>query len=681
MTDKDVLYIKEKFSLSEKFLKKYENKNPNWGPLGYITYKRTYARPIENENRTEEWWETLKRVIEGTYTIQKNHCKIQRLPWNEWKAQKSAQKMFKLMWEFKFLPPGRGLWAMGTDVLRKKGSAALQNCAFVSTKDINFDFSGPFVWLMNMSMMGVGVSFDTKGKEKIVFTEPKTVEYTFVVEDSKEGWCELVGLYLDAYVGKGKLPTKIDYSKIRPIGSPIKTFGGTAPGPEPLKKCINEIIKLLNDRIESPISSSDIVDLMNIIGKCVVSGGVRRTAELALGDYHDEEYLKLKDPENEKELKEWRWASNNSVFAYVGMKYDNLAKQAYKNGEPGFIFIDNIRAFGRLSDGRNFKDEKAEGVNPCGEMNLENYELCNLVETFPSRHETYEEYKNTLKYAYLYAKTVTLIPTHNERTNSVMLRNRRIGVSQSGIIESFSKHGRREHFRWCDNGYSYLNDLDNKYSRWLCIPESIKMTTVKPSGSVSLLPGVTPGIHYPHSEYYYRTIRILRKSPLMKAIKDAGYKYEESVYGDNCWVVYFPCKTNNFVKGKNNTTIWEQVSNSVQMQRYWSDNSISQTVTVKKEEKDQIKDVLECFEDSLKSISFLPLSEKTYEQSPYQEITKDIYEKEIKKIKKLDFSKLGIIEEDEKFGITEEDKWNTHDNEEKYCDGETCILKDKKTKN
>lgn len=163
------------------------------------------------------------------------------------------------------------------------------------------------------------------------------------------------------------------------------------------------------------------------------------------------------------------------------------------------------------------------------------------METFPSRHATLEEYKRTLKFAYLYAKTVTLIPTHNERTtNAIMLRNRRIGLSQSGIVESFQRHGRREHFRWCDLGYEYIGKLDKIYSSWLCIPESVKKTSVKPSGTVSLLPGVAPGIHYAHSEYYFRTIRVDKTSPLIEPIKKAGYRVEESVYGDNTLIVYFP---------------------------------------------------------------------------------------------------------------------------------------------
>ncbi|MCX8064716.1 MAG: fused protease/ribonucleoside-triphosphate reductase [Candidatus Hydrogenedentes bacterium] len=651
--------IRERFKLDEEFVNQFKGKQPDWGPLGYITYKRTYARVVpDGSGRTEEFWETVRRVVEGCYTIQWNHCLNLKLPWNPHKAQRSAQEMFKLMWEFKFLPPGRGLWMMGTDYIYQRGSAALNNCAFVSTEDIDIDFAEPFCFLMDMSMLGVGVAFDTKGAGKVVIQKPQIGEYVHVVEDSKEGWVDLVRVILNSYVGKGLRPSKIDYSKIRPMGSPIKTFGGIAPGPGPLIECIRNLDLVLQPRIGQRISSTDITDIMNIIGKCVVSGGVRRTAELVLGSPDDEDYLTLKDPKlHEDKLMAWRWASNNSVIAYEGMNYHRTAMQTSVNGEPGYFWLENARSYGRFKDGINWVDANVAGTNPCAEQSLESYEICNLVETFPSRHETFEEYKKTLKYAYLYAKTVTLIPTHNERTNAIMLRNRRIGLSQSGIVESFEKHGRREHFRWCDKGYVYITELDKIYSRWLCIPESIKKTSVKPSGTVSLLPGVTPGVHYPHAEYYYRTIRIDKTSPLIKPLREAGYRIEESVYGDNTWVVYFPVHQKHFSRSKRDVSVWEQVENVAQIQYYWADNQVSATITFKPEEAKDIPYILELYESRLKSISFLPLEEHNYPQAPYQEITKDIYENAVARLKPLNLEKMYTIEE-----------------QDLYCDSEKCEI-------
>ncbi len=650
--------VRERFKLDDRFLEQFKGRQPEWGPLGYITYKRTYARVIADDpsGRTEEYWETVRRVVEGCYTIQWNHCASLKLPWKPEKAQRSAQEMFKLMWHFKFLPPGRGLWMMGADYIYTRGSAALNNCAFVSTEDFETDFAEPFCFLMDLSMLGTGVAFDTKGAGKVTIRTPQMGEYTHVVEDSKEGWTDLIRSLLNAYVGRGKRPRHVDYSKIRPAGAPIRTFGGIAPGPGPLQECAANIDRILGPRDGHPISSSDITDLMNVIGKCVVSGGVRRTAELALGDPNDVEYLQLKDPKRcQEQLMAWRWASNNSVIAEEGMDYANAGRQTASNGEPGYFWLENARAFGRLKDGAAYVDAKVSGTNPCAEQSLESYEICNLVETFPSRHESLDEYLRTLKFAYLYAKTVTLIPTHNERTNAIMLRNRRIGLSQSGIVESFARHGRREHFHWCDKGYAYVCKLDRMYSQWLCVPESIKKTSIKPSGTVSLLPGVTPGIHYPHSQYYWRTIRLDKTSPLIEPIRQAGYRMEESVYGDNTLVVYFPVKDKYFDRGKNDLSVWEQVENVAQMQYYWADNQVSATITFRPEEARDIPYILELYETRLKSISFLPLLEHNYPQAPYQAITRETYEQAVAKLKPLNFVAV-----------------NTDEAQDLYCDGDKC---------
>ena len=154
---------KERFRLTDAFVKRFAGRQPHWGPLGYVTFKRTYARVVpDGDGRTEEYWETCRRVVEGCYTIQLNHCRNLKLPWNSQKAQRSAQEMFRLIWEFKFLPPGRGLWMMGTDYIYERGSAALNNCAFVSTDEIDFSFSEPFCFLMDLSLLGVGVALSVR---------------------------------------------------------------------------------------------------------------------------------------------------------------------------------------------------------------------------------------------------------------------------------------------------------------------------------------------------------------------------------------------------------------------------------------------------------------------------------------------------------------------------------------
>lgn len=650
------------FNLTDNFLNKYKRKTVDWGPLGAFTFARTYARPLPT-GKVEQWWQCVRRVVEGCYLVQKRHCRDWSLPWNERQAQRSAQEMYSLIFDFKFCPPGRGLWAMGTPFMFEKGGACLNNCGFVSTDQISDDFSAPFVWLMDMSMMGVGVGFDTEGAfgKEVYLKEPRVSKETFIIPDSREGWVDAFRRVLDAFSGRDALPETFDYSEIRPSGEPIKGFGGIAPGPNPLIELVERTKDILASYVaqDKPVDSTLIVDLMNFAGAAVVAGGIRRTAEIAFGRMDDEEFRNLKSQENIENKSLARWASNNSLSATIGTDYSIAATHSAINGEPGFWWGDNARAYGRTSDGKNWDDHRVVGCNPCGEQSLESFELCNLVETFPSRHGSEEDYRRTLKYAYLYAKTVTLVPTHDMRTNAVMFRNRRIGVSQTGIIENINRIGFREHINWCEAGYQTINEWDKIYSDWFCIPKSIKKTTVKPSGTVSLLPGCTPGVHFPHSEYYIRRIRVSENSDLWKQMQAAGYPVERDSYANQTMVVSFPVYENYFERSKDQVSIWEQLELAAAIQAKWSDNQVSMTVTVKPEEAQDLPRALSMYEKRLKSISFLPLrGDKVYKQAPYETITKKEYDRMVKKISKV---KLNPVDEDDRIL-------------ERFCDGDTCEI-------
>ena len=545
---------------------------------------------------------------------------------------------------------------MGTDIMYQKGSAALNNCGFVSTKDIAVDFSSPFCFLMDMSMLGVGVGGDCKGAGTITIKEPSIDPGTIHrIADSREGWVEALRVLLNAFAGKDILPT-FDYSDIRPEGSVIKGFGGVASGPAPLKEMLESIHSLLENHIEEKITSGIIVDIFNLVGKCVVAGGVRRTAEIMFSDANDEEFINLKA--DKEKLMSHRWASNNSVFGEVGMDYSHLVDRIADNGEPGVVWLDTMRKFGRLSDPANNKDERAMGSNPCSEQTLESFELCCLVETFPAQHDSLQDYLKTLKFAYLYAKSVTLIPTHDSRVNAVMLRNRRIGCSMSGIVQAIAKFGRHTFFtEFCDSGYDYIQKCDKYYSEWLCVPRSIKTTSVKPSGTVSLLCGAAPGIHYPHSEYYIRRVTVQKNSPLVAACEAAGYTVEEYVYSpETTKVIEFPVKSEHYTKGKSDISIWEQFANAADMQYYWADNQVSVTVTFSPSEKKHILPCLQYFDNKLKSVSLLPITEHGYAQAPYEEISEETYTETIKKLQPLNLND------------------SVHEVTEKFCDGDSCVL-------
>jgi intein/homing endonuclease len=1098
------------FQLPEDFINQYRGRKPNFGfnGLGEIVYYRTYSR-LKADNSKENFEDTLRRVTEGTYEIQRRHCKKLHIPWSYDKAVPSAMEMFQRMWDFKFLPPGRGLWMMGTEFMWSRGSAALNNCAMISTNNIDTEPAEPFCFMMDMSMLGVGVGFDTKGANKLLVRSPyDDTANTFVIGDSRESWVESLRLLIESYTKYPNLGyMEFEYDHIRPAGSDIKGFGGKASGAQILISLHNSIRQLLESRIDRYLTSVDITDLMNIIGKCVVAGNVRRTAQITFGEYDDNDYINMKNPvagftkdevadfykvttklydidryvavygdfedtciKGDKLdycVKTWnylnahRWASNNSIVAHVGMDYTKYAASIAVNGEPGFIWLDNMRDYGRMIDGFNpGVDGRAVGSNPClagsnklltangyiqlidlwlqsgmqeyngltdnpilkygsqnvvnrngvveatkvyrtgqnidlwrvifddnsyvdatanhnfiklnkksiringkkrvrynenrvhlnelsvgdmvplnqtvhfgtyrntvyaelagwcigdgslspksdgqvraectcyesdvenvlpritalltelyyihnkssvqspayagwhrdqehfdhdevrvgsnvlgrmlkndgivngnkhaipssiwngdretisafikglasadgcvlisdngtisvrinqsnrdllsdcrlllnqfniastvqfrksagkqlmndgnggrklynrkanweliisgmkqvtafldqigfiqdwksinarewlskhcgsnnsdtgkyvkvksieyigkqdtfcltepinnqivingyqigqcSEQTLEDHELCTLVETFPANHESSEDYMRTLKYAYLYGKTVTLLPTHNPRTNQVMLRNRRIGLSQSGIVQAIAKFGRRKLLRdFCDNGYKEIKHWDNIYSEWLCVNGSIKVTSVKPSGSVSLVAGATPGIHYPEAKNYWRRMRLSKDSILVDILKDAGYHIEPMIGDPNTMVAKFAISDER-VKPVEEVSMYSQMALASDYQAYWADNQVSCTIKFKKEEAHTLAEVCEVFEDKLKGISFLPHTDHGYQQAPYEPCTREEVIEYNSKIKQLDFSSFI----NEAIGS-------------KFCDGDKCEL-------
>jgi adenosylcobalamin-dependent ribonucleoside-triphosphate reductase len=654
----------EKFKLSEQFISKYKRKRPPFGfnGLGELVYMRTYSR-IKKNGKNERWWETIKRVVEGTYSIQKNWIDQHQLGWNAWQAQASAQEMYDRIFNMKFLPPGRGLWAMGTPITEKKGLyAALNNCAFVSTSTIKEDYAKPFCFLMDASMLGVGVGFDTKGAGEILIKgiNKNREEETFIIPDTREGWVESLRLLLESYFHETS-SIIFNYTKIRPAGAPIKGFGGVSSGHEPLKEIHEEIRQVLDRNVGEPITVTTIVDIMNLIGKCVVAGNVRRTAEIVFGDPYDDEYLDLKNYKVNKHRETYGWTSNNSIYAELGMDYADVCKRINDNGEPGLAWLENMRSYSRMKNGKDNKDHRVAGGNPCLEQSLESYELCCLVETFPNNHDSLEDYQRTLKYAYLYAKTVTLGKTHWSDTNRVMLRNRRIGCSVSGVAQFITNHGMEELRKWLESGYDTIQDWDCIYSDWFAIPKSIKTTSVKPSGTVSLLAGATPGLHYPESRFYIRRMRLSNQSDLIEPLKKAGYKIEPAFGSeDTTMVVEIPVDVGEGIRTAIELSIWEQFSLAAFMQRHWADNQVSCTATFDPEtESTELPHVLNYFQYYLKGISLLPrLNGGAYKQMPYESIDEKTYHFEVEKLGYLSF--VGV--EGEQAEV------------DKFCNNDVCDI-------
>ena len=642
------------FRLTEDFLTGYKEKKVPWGyqdaagnSVGEITFLRTYSR-LKEDGTKETWTDVCERVINGMYSLQKDHAKMNRLPWSDAKAASSAKEAFERLWNLKWTPPGRGLWVMGTPIVNEqRNSAALQNCAFVSTTSMTkLDPAKPFAFLMEASMLGVGVGFDDKGADKeFAIYEPIQGE-TYVIPDTREGWVESLSALLNAYLKPDTKAPLFDYKEIRPAGTPIKTFGGTAAGHEPLLRLHEHIVKMFAGRAGQKITRVDIADIGNMIGVCVVSGNVRRSAELLMGRLDDEDFLNLKNPTRFPERNSydpktpgWAWMSNNSVEVSVGQNLDGIVDGISRNGEPGVIWMDVSRKYGRLKDAPNNKDWRIMGYNPCAEQSLESYECCTLVETYLNRHESIEDFKRTLKFAYLYAKTVTLLPTHWEETNAIMQRNRRIGTSVSGVANFSDNQGLPVLRKWLDEGYMVIKDYDRGYSEWLGIRESIKMTTVKPSGTVSILAGESPGVHWSvGGKYFLRAIRFANSDPMLPLFKLANYRVEpasEDAKGTS--VVFFPVKS-DALRSEKEVSIYEKIDLAATAQYEWSDNSVSVTVSFNPEnESSDVKRVLHMYDGKLKTVSFLPSGNHTYAQMPYTQITEEEYEEACMTLFPIDF--------------------------------------------
>ena len=293
--------------------------------------------------------------------------------------------------------------------------------------------------------------------------------------------------------------------------------------------------------------------------------------------------------------------------------------------------------------------------------------MCNLVEMFPDNHENYCEFKKSLRSAFLYAKTVTLGRTHWEETNQVMSRNRRIGTSLSGIAQFVTHRGLEELRRWCESGYTLIRELDEEFSDKFGVSRSNKVTSIKPSGTISLLAGATAGMHYPISRFYKRRVRTSKSNPMAERLKKAGFYVEDDVVSPSQVVITFPVDSGSGVRPQEEVSMWEQLKLAAFLQKHWSDNQVSCTVTFDpKTEGPQIPEALKFFEHELKSISFIPHigdgGTAVYAQMPYEKIDKVEYEN---LLSQLDMKEVETLLDGLKGGEPEQ---------EKGCDADNCLI-------
>ena len=604
-------------TLSEDFLAPYTEKAPPWGfdGLGYIVFKRTYARTLdEKEHTTEEWWQTLRRVVDGAEAI------------GAGLTEAESERLFDYMFNLKASVGGRMLWQLGTPNNERLGGDSLVNCWFV-------DLTKPedFSWMFERLMLGGGVGFSVTNPEALGVVRQGTVQHLneadadYIVPDKREGWSQAVLQALRAYLGGRDDSTYLTYntSLIRPAGAPIRTFGGKASGPGILVEGIEKITAVLNGAVGRHLTSVEVLDIGNIIGSVVVAGNVRRSAEIALGRPDDIDYINAKRWDLGT-IPMHRSMSNNSV---VVESIDELPKEFWEgyngNGEPyGMFNLGASRMFGRTSEVR--PDPSIVGTNPCAEIGLANRESCNLSEVFLPNVHSEAELVDVVKLIYKVQKAVAALPYVDRESDEITSQNMRLGLGLSGIAQA------PEQMAWVKRTYETLRAFDKEWSAANGWPESKRLTTVKPSGTLSLLAGVTPGIHPGFSKHHIRRVRMSVGDPLLQYCADRGYTVEwvknlDGTVSDRTKLVEFPCTFPDDTLLAPYMSSIDQLRMQATIQAVWADNAVSVTIYIHPGELDDIKDYLRRNWHEMKSVSFLPYAEHGFEQAPLEEITEERY--------------------------------------------------------
>ena len=594
-----------------------------FGPLGYLTFKRTYSRRI-NENdlnsKTEEFEDTINRVIKGC----DKQLKVGFTPHEE-------VRLKEILMGLKGSVAGRFMWQLGTKTVKDLGLFSLQNCAFVTVDEP----IKPFLWTFDALMLGSGVGYNIQRefvyelpkviKRKINIIRKDTKDADFIIPDTRKGWTDLLERTLRAHFETGEGFT-FSTICIRGKGTAIKGFGGIAAGPEELCWGIQKISELLNDRRGKKLRPIDCLDIMNIIGYIVVSGNVRRSAQIAIGDYDDIQFLEAKNWETGN-IPNWRAMSNNSV---VCNDISKLPEQFWNNyngsGEPyGLINLKNARIAGRTGE-YEYPDPDVAGFNPCAEQSLAPYETCCLAEIYLPNIESEDELAEVATYLYRINKHSLAIGCHWKETEEIVKKNMRMGIGITGYCMATD-----EQKSWLNKTYLKLRKFDNVYSASKGFPRSIKLTTVKPSGTLSLLAGVTSGGHVGYAQYFIRRIRIAANSPLVDVVKSHGYKTEfvrnfDGTPNHMTIVAEFPCKYPEGTLLAKDVTAIDQLEIMTRLQREWSDNAVSVTIYYEKEELEGIKEWLsKHYNKELKTISFLLHSNHGFDQAPFEEIDEKTY--------------------------------------------------------
>jgi len=619
-----------------------------WGPVGYVTYKRTYSRHLDDDDDTspkEEYWQTLSRCLNGILHIG-GAFSIREL-------EVLAGYLIQLKCNFS----GRGLWQLGTRTVDRIGGDSLQACWHVRVNEPVH----PFAFTFEQLMLGGGVGFSIMPedvyeipvvKHNIDVTRVTTFDCDFIVPDNREGWVELLKRILTGFFFTGK---SVNYNPdcLRAKGQRIKSFGGTASGSEDLVNGLETIVNILKARVGQKMRPIDALDIQNILGMIVVAGNVRRSAQIAKGSGRDRKFLLAKYWGNGQIIPKWRQQSNNTVAEtyleellpefWMGYETDAAGQG---QGEPYGLFNPYLAAnFGRLADGIKLGyNSRVCGPNPCGEIMLESDEACNLAELYLPSLQDGQEFHTAAVLMYKCQKTISSLPFLYDRTNAVVSRNQRLGLGITGV---FAAHHLRKPEMF-DSVYKHIVAEDEEYSILMGgVPRSIAYTTVKPSGTAAKLPnGCTPGANPAYSLYQILRISFASDSPMLPTLRKKNYPMEPKINQDgtrdfNTTIVSFPLRYPEGTPTEGISAI-EQLENVVMLQRHWSDNAVSATIQYKPEEYPAIRQWLAAnYKDNLKSISFCLHSGHGFKQAPNEAITKEQYEAFSKRVEPIESGCFG----------------------------------------
>jgi ribonucleoside-diphosphate reductase alpha chain len=584
---------------------------------GRFIHKSRYARYMDDLGRRESWEETVTRLI--TYIKSKTPELTTNPVYNN-----KLQELHVAIANLEVMPSMRLLMTAGEACDRDNISA--YNCSYLAINNKRA-FSEALYILMN----GTGVGFSCERQEinklPTIPSSFKEVDDVIVVADSKLGWAKAFKKLLSS-LWEGDIP-KIDYSKIRPAGSRLKTFGGRASGPDPLRKLFNFTLELFKQAASRKLNSLEVHDIMCMIGEIVVVGGVRRSALISLSNLTDK---RMRDAKSGAWYNDYpyRGLANNSV-AYTERPDSEtfmeewLALVKSKSGERGIF----NRVASQAQAGRWGRRDPllSYGTNPCSEIILRDKQFCNLTEVVVRGNDTEATLANKVSLATILGtiqSTLTSFQFLSEEWKKNTEEERLLGVSLTGIMDC--KLTNKPDPAMLERLRDAARKTNEELSEVLGIPPSASITCVKPSGTVSQLVDSASGIHARHNAHYIRRVRIDKKDPVYSFLKEKGFPVEDEVFRPDSTAVFsFPVKAPKSAITRNDMTALEQLNLWLIYQRHWCEHKPSVTITVTDNEWPEVGAWVWKHFDEVSGISFLPHSNHTYQQAPYEDIDEAQY--------------------------------------------------------